>query len=600
MVAVNGTAVKGAANAAELLRQARSHEHDAVQEVGSVVTLELRRPEHSARGRSKRKPRPEAAESSAQQTHVSQLSDTRPSQRGRAAGRAPRWNPSATEDTLVRAFSWELAQALKPAFFLNPDINFNQLQKVTFLRDYTEKVPLARLRSAAIDGFAPPAQRLCVVLARLLSRLPPELGVHVLDYVPGWPKVAGQALPPARLHSLCAAHFLGPLARKAGKLTMGLPKDGAFKPPASGPRSEAAAATEMMQSAMAQRQAWWNKHPTRSFQSRRAGGTQSAEEAVATYPDCLAERIIAAEAAITARAVALALALPAPPANPANERHSLELMVKLIYDGPHRDCRSSRAFATMLVPDDASITALGGWMRELDDERRGYCYFSVEDKDAYHAESWRREERRKIDQRHPMHPLLPGEEELREHDKSESRLPPYRITVRISRIEMQDLEGGYASDDSGYGYGVVTHGHFPRARVFGSREALVDAQCAAYGQPTEYPRCDDNGSWTFAHEHHLWGRREPPAEVSAPYRSTVLDITHHVAIADVVPTPEDRNPTLVDYYSCDQCIFGLETELEWTGSRNHYEIFALRRLPQLADEQYPLIRTVNAVPRTAV
>ena len=173
--------------------------------------------------------------------------------------RAAKWDSTAPEETLIRAFCWEISQAFKPAFLYHLNVNYNQLVKMTFLRNYTEKVPLARLRQAAIDGFAPPAQRLCIVLARVLMAwpLPPEIGQRVLDFLPGWPT----GLTPREVHRLCAMHFLGPLTRKAGKLTMTLPKDGDFTPPATGPRSQTAAATAMMQSALAQRAQWWNIYP---------------------------------------------------------------------------------------------------------------------------------------------------------------------------------------------------------------------------------------------------------------------------------------------------------------------------------------------------
>ena len=43
---------------------------------------------------------------------------------------------------------------------------------------------------------------------------------------------------------------------------------------------------------------------------------------------------------------------------PVSERHSMELMVKEITNSPHRQSRSTRAIATMVVPDDASVVAL--------------------------------------------------------------------------------------------------------------------------------------------------------------------------------------------------------------------------------------------------
>ena len=88
------------------------------------------------------------------------------------------WAGDATRDDLLLAFRWELAQALKQPL-IECGGNYNQQRKVTFLRDYSEKIPLALLRMAAIDAFTPPAQRECVAVARVLRRLPPELAAHV-------------------------------------------------------------------------------------------------------------------------------------------------------------------------------------------------------------------------------------------------------------------------------------------------------------------------------------------------------------------------------------------------------------------------------------
>lgn len=486
------------------------------------------------------------------------------------------WAAGATTDELLLAFKWELAQALKQPF-IDCNSNYNQQKKVTFLRDYSEIIPLPLLRNAAIDALAPPAQRKCVAVARALRRLPPELAARVLRFA-DWPMAYGKALSPAQLHDLCKAHFLGALTSRGGKLTMAIPRDGDFP-------EKSAAVSAIIDSAWAQRAAWWKLFPPRRWAGRRGEVVQAPQ------PDCLAERIIAVEAAVSAVAVARTLTLPAPPTDSRRERHSIELMVKLIYNGEHRTSRSSKAVATMVVPDDASVTELDGWMCELDDSLGSWCYLRVTDLEQFDREREERIHRRAADWRRQYGHAVPGDEVERANDEYR---PPSSVAARISRIQMGDM--GLA-DVGASSLLQPSSAPFKTCAVLGSRKALLDHLCEEHGAPTKYPRHEDVSSWTFEHEDSPPFASADSVPVSAGYRSTVLDICEHVALADVLPMPEERTPLLRTYYSEGSRIQGLRTEIDWSRSANAYELFGLRRLPRLPDAEYPKIRRVSTVPR---
>ena len=498
------------------------------------------------------------------------------------AKRAAGWQPSADEATLLRAFRWEVAQALKLAFTSFDE--YNQQNKITFLRNYSAHIPLHKLWNAIVTEFAPALQQKLAMAGKVLgSRLPPELVNRVLGFLPGLSEFG--LLPGVRRS--CAAHFFSQLEVKSGKLMVTLPKDDDWSP-----KSQDARVSRLLNLHWAQHHAWWGAYDFKRClaQRRRLAGRPGPFQ---PSPDCLAARIAAIEREVTPIEVATTLGLPCPPADPVRERHSLELMIKEISHSEHRHSRSSRAFATMVVPDDASVAELGGWMHQLDESLESWCYLTVKDMDAVHEESKLRRDR--TDRQRRASWGRPDPEDAATEAEHQPWLPPSTLCLRISRMEMNDLDHGGYDSDVGIGSGsaaMSSSSAFRTVPVRGSRAALVAEFMAEHEAPRMFPEDDESSSWTFCRE---WG--VPMDEADAEPRSTTLDITEHVAICDVLPMPEERAPLLTDFLAGNRRFWGFHVDMSWNHSGNEYELFALRRLPRLPDEAYPVVRRANSTPR---
>ena len=505
------------------------------------------------------------------------------------APRASAWNPRDESDhELLTAFRWEIAQALKLAFTHFDE--YDKQNKITFLRNYAVRFPIERLEACTITEFGPPLQRKIRLLMTVLDPLPPELWDNITCFLEGWPKSGGRPLTLQAAETLCAKHFFGPLELKGGKLSMALPKSGDWGNHRK-PKGVSKEVTSLMEQPWVKRHEWWDL-PGGIFQ------------AVSQVPDCLAARIIRAEtAARSAVQVAKTLSLPGPPTDPKRERHSIELMIKEVTNSSHRYCRSTRALATMVVPDDVSVVALEHYMsRVTEDDLRGWCYLTVADMDQFQEEETLRHERRALlktrEQHHVKHSpyrLQPGQtmEDTEEDRVALAPRRPYKVHVRVSRIQMDDVGNG--TDYSGADL---------RGRVAGGRKPLIDQLCARIGTPACYTD-EEDGGWEFAGEHaenmHKFGVREPGVEP----RSTRLEICHDVALSDVLPSPEERSPPLAGFLSpsdmkLNRRISGFQIDLQWSKSYKVYELYGLRRLPRLPDADYPVVRFTNATPRNPI
>ena len=492
------------------------------------------------------------------------------------------WQPRADEATLLRAFRWEVAQALKLAFTSVDE--FNKQNKITFLRNYAEHIPLHKLWNAIVNEFAPPLQQTLALIPRVLgSRLPHELVERVLSHLPGVSELG--SLPDARRS--CATHFFSQLEVKGGKLMVTLPKDKEWSS-----KKEDIRVSRLMAQPWVQRQAWWDEYAFKWCLKRRSR-LVGRSGPLPQLPDCLAARIVAIESEVTPVAVATTLGLPCPPADPVTERHSLELMIKLITRSDYRDSRSSRAIATMVVPDDASVAELDGWLSQLDESLESWCYLTIQDMDVYHEE--RQLKRDRISRQSRASQNRPYTEDAETEAAHRPWLPPSKLCLRISRMQMGDYDVGYDSDMA-IGSGAAAMGSpFRRVPVRGSRAALVAEFMAEYEAPRDFAVDDESSSWTFRRE-SLRGTRVDELVDTEP-RSTLLDITEHVAICDVLPMPEERAPLMSDLLADDRRIFGFHVDMRWNHSENEYELFALRRLPRLRDEDYPVVRRTNSTPR---
>ena len=492
--------------------------------------------------------------------------------------RAADWQPRADEATLLRAFRWEVAQALKLAFTSVDE--FNKQNKITFLRNYSEHVPLHKLWNAIVNEFAPPLQQKLALVPRVLgSRLPPELVDRVLRFLPGVSELG--SLPDARRS--CATHFFSQLEVKGGKLMVTLPKDNDWSS-----KKEDTRVSRLMAQPWVQRQAWWDQYAYKWCLERRSR-LVGRSGPLPRLPYCLAARIVAIESEVTPVGVATTLGLPCPPADPVRERHSLELMIKLITRSDYRDSRSSRAIATMVVPDDASVAELDGWLSQLDESLESWCYLTIQDMDASFDEHELR--RKRVSRQSRARQNRPDPEDEEKEAEHRPWLPPSKLCLRISRMQMGDYDGGYDSDMDIDSSAAAMGSPFRRVPVRGSRAALVAEFMAEYEAPRNFA---EEGGWVFRHD----SLSDPLADLAnAEPRSTLLDITEHVAICDVLPMPEERAPLMSDFLAGDSRIFGFHVDMSWNHSGNEYELFALRRLPRLRDEDYPVVRRTNSTPR---
>lgn len=528
--------------------------------------------------------------------------------------RAAGWQPEADEATLLGCFRWEIAQSLKLSIVSFEE--YNKQNKITFLRNYAAHIPLHKLWHVIVAEFAPPLQQKIAVISRVLdSQLPAELVERVLGYIPGWPQgprvqqggasssaaasaavtaatasaaaVIDVPYTPLALQRLCVSHFFSSLEVKGGKLMVSLPKDHDWSSKTQDKR-----VSHLMALPWVQRDAWWNphRHPWRLLLADERHRLAGLPGPLRPLPDTLVSRIVAIENEVTPIAVATTLALPAPPANPQTERHSLEIMVKEITHSAHRHSRSTRAFATMVVPDDASVAELDGWMCQLDPTLASWCYLHVKDMDQKYKEEQLREQRKNLLWRANHDQSTPADAAAEaEHQPWK---PPWSLTARISRMQMND-DYGWDSDGGFPKTGAERAGGlFRRVPVRGSRAALITEKMAEHEGPTKFPECEDSDSWTFSERFGVLG------DLGAEPKSTTLDITDHVAICDVLPMPEERMPLLEEFLVSDRRhIFGMHVDMEWSRSEHEYELFALRRLPRLPDADYPVVRRTNSTPR---
>mmetsp|Transcript_16873 Transcript_16873/g.54778 ORF Transcript_16873/g.54778 Transcript_16873/m.54778 type:complete len:281 (+) Transcript_16873:103-945(+) len=276
---------------------------------------------------------------------------------------------------------------------------------------------------------------------------------------------------------------------------------------------------------------------------------------------------MAAEHGLSPTAISEHLGLPRIPEK--DEPHSLELLIRL---KTRRGCRQSdtrAVVATMVVPHDASCCSMLDWMHELDDSLESYCYLNVQHQGlkmlGVSSHGVRRD------------PSDCGATE------QEAALP-HSLCVRVWAIQAADYDVGYGSGyDSGGGEEMHQDAAgFRKCEVLGSREALMRKAMARL-------RADED----------LFDGESPyrAEEGNAPPKH--IDVKFHCAIADVLPLPEDVRPTMQEYAANTMrygCSFGWTAEMEWNHSENEYEASAVRRLPRLRDEQYPVITKIRSVP----
>ena len=78
---------------------------------------------------------------------------------------------------------------------------------------------------------------------------------------------------------------------------------------------------------------------------------------------------------------------------------------------------------------------------------------------------------------------------------------------------------------------------------------------------------------------------------------TSVDVMFDCAVADVLPLPEERWPSLQSYLENElKFVHSVDAKMEWNHSRHEFECFALRRLPRLPDEVYPVVKRVSSMP----
>ena len=475
--------------------------------------------------------------------------------------------PTAGRSTLIRCFLWELAQALKESYCV--DNNYNMRQKHTFAINYAKHVPLRALQLAALEAFAPPTQRVMSQLRQIFARhdIPDELSGPLLEALD---------LPAASLDDVCskvAPWFLGELQEVAGKLTIGLPKDG-DKVSKDKDTNKLVHAFDNYRQGLLREGCFWRQY----LDCDEEGASPPGEWTGVNWP--LARRIMAAERGLTPTTISEHLGLPRIPQK--DEPHSLELLIRLVKRGGWGQSDTRSVVATMVVPHDVSCCDLDAWMCELDDFEgvsRGFSYLNVRYMGMHH---------RSTGERLPDH-----HKELCGVTEQEAALP-LSLCVRVWAIMAGECgsygydSGAYydsAGEDSGGEEALVEEvspAGFTKCAVLGSREALTRKAVAR----------------VLADEDLFDG--DPcyrPEQGGGPPKN--IDVKFHAAVADVLPLPEEVRPTMEEFaanpsrYSCGN---NWTAEMEWSKMYNQFEASAVRRLPRLPDEQYPVITKIRSVP----
>jgi hypothetical protein len=278
----------------------------------------------------------------------------------------------------------------------------------------------------------------------------------------------------------------------------------------------------------------------------------------------LAHRIKAAEAGIVPATVASVLSLP-PPVDSATP-HSLLLMVKL----RDADSRSGAPLATMIVPHDLAITELANELAEKfadlgDLSSYSYCnYRNPDDCMEYML----------------AQPIAAGQPRLRDNGTPII----YELTVRIWSIAAEADEAGFRCYDSG--------------------DELVSTETATTRTEGGYKLCD-----TIGGRHALIAQAIADADTgidcmenNSQFERGQADVMFECAVADILPTPEERWPPMADIIghvryaeSPDPCTCRFEWN-HWGGGE--LEVFALRRLPRHPDGI--VVRRVQAMPQVYV
>ena len=471
-------------------------------------------------------------------------------------GRRAEPEPTAGRSTLIRCFLWELAQALKESYSVAN--NYNTRQKHTFAINYAKHVPLRALQLAALEAFAPPTQRVMSQLRQIFARhdIPDELAGPLLEAL---------ELPAvSTLDDVCskvAPWFLGELQEVAGKLTIGLPKTGDKV-------SKDKDTNKLVHAFDNYRQGFWRQ----DLYWDEEGASPAGQWAGVNWP--LARRIMAAERGLTPTTISEHLGLPRIPQK--DEPHSLELLIRLIKRGGWGQSDTRSVVATMVVPHDVSCCNLCCWMNELD-ETEGFSYLNVRYGGMHH---------RSTGERLPDHCL--NNSGVTEQEAA----LPLSLCVRVWAIMAAECDSyGYHSGAGEYsgsedsGDEQAWRGGPPgctMCAVLGSREALIRRAVARV-------RADKD---LFDGDPYY-----QPEEGGGPPKN--IDVKFHAAVADVLPLPEEVRPTMEEFAANPFRYLGGNgwmAEMEWSKTETEYEASAVRRLPRLRDEQYPVITKIRSVP----